>query len=71
MNGCVLEKFQENTRRIQMVDKFRELRRRRKRRYESRRRRNQEQLLNAKKETLRKLDALGRCPAWIKAEKGI
>jgi hypothetical protein len=54
-----------------MIDKFRELRRRRKRRYESRRRRNQEQLLNAKKETLRKLDALGRCPAWIKAEKGI
>ena len=54
-----------------MVDKFRELRRRRKRRYESRRRRKQEQLLNAKKETLRKLDALGRCPAWIKAEKGI
>jgi hypothetical protein len=54
-----------------MVDKFRELRRRRKRRYESRRRRNQEQLLNAKKETLRKLDSLGRCPAWIKAEKGI
>ena len=54
-----------------MVDKFRELRRRRKRRYESRRRRKQEMLLNAKKETLRKLDSLGRCPAWIKTEKGI
>ena len=54
-----------------MIDKFRELRRRRKRRYESRRRRKQEQLLNAKKETLRKLDAIGRCPAWIKAERGI
>jgi len=54
-----------------MVDKFRELRRRRKRRYESRRRRKQEMILNAKKETLRKLDSLGRCPAWIKTEKGI
>lgn len=54
-----------------MIDKYSELRSRRKRKYESRRRRNQEQLLNAKKETLRKLDAMGRCPAWIKVEKGI
>jgi hypothetical protein len=54
-----------------MIDKKHELRRRRKRKYESRRRRKQEQLLNAKKETLRKLDAIGRCPAWIKTEKGI
>ena len=71
MNGCELEKLVNNIRRIQMIDKLRELRRRRKRRYESRRKRNQEQLLNAKKETLRKLDAVGRCPLWIKTEKAI
>jgi len=54
-----------------MVDKFRELRRRRKRRYESRKLKRQQEFLNAKKETLRKLDAIGCCPAWIKVEKDI
>lgn len=54
-----------------MVNKFRELNRRRKRRYESRKKARQAQLLNAKKETLRKLEAQDRLPAWVKAEKGI
>ena len=52
-----------------MIDKFRELRRRRKRKYEARRLREQGKLLAAKKETLRKLDAIGRCPQWVKEIK--
>ena len=54
-----------------MVNKFRELRRRRKRKYESRKKSRQAELLNAKKDTLRKLETLDRLPAWVKAEKGI
>jgi len=54
-----------------MVNKFRELRRRRKRKYESRKKTRQAELLNAKKDTLRKLESLDRLPAWVKAEKGI
>ena len=54
-----------------MVNKFRELNRRRKRRYESRKKARQTELLNAKKETLRKLEAQDRLPSWVKAEKGI
>jgi hypothetical protein len=54
-----------------MIDKMRELRRRRKRRYESRRLKRQEPLLNAKKETLRKLEERGILPLWIKREKQI
>jgi hypothetical protein len=50
---------------------MRELRRRRKRRYESRRLKRQEPLLNAKKETLRKLEERGILPLWIKREKQI
>lgn len=49
-----------------MVNKFRELRKRRKRRYESRKLKNQQSLLNAKKETLRKLEDKGILPTWIK-----
>ena len=52
-----------------MVNKFRELRRRRKRKYEARRLREQGKLLAAKKETLRKLDAIGQCPQWVKEIK--
>jgi hypothetical protein len=52
-----------------MVNKFRELRRRRKRRYESRKLKRQQELLNAKKETLRKLDDAGILPTWIKTTK--
>jgi hypothetical protein len=54
-----------------MIDKMRELHRRRKRRYESRRLKRQEPLLNAKKETLRKLEERGILPLWIKREKQI
>lgn len=54
-----------------MIDKFCELRQRRKRKREARRYRNQEQLLKAKKDTLRTLDLIGRCPAWVKNERGI
>ena len=54
-----------------MINKFRELNRRRKRKYEARKKTRQAELLNAKKETLRKLEALDRLPAWVKAEKGI
>jgi hypothetical protein len=54
-----------------MVDKFRELRRRRKRRYESRKLKRQGELLNAKKETLRKLEDRGILPLWVKREKQI
>jgi hypothetical protein len=54
-----------------MVNKFRELRRRRKRRYESRKLKRQSELLNAKKETLRKLEDRGILPLWIKKEKQI
>jgi hypothetical protein len=52
-----------------MINKFRELRRRRKRKYEARKLKRQEGLLNAKKETLRKLEDHGILPAWIKEEK--
>jgi len=54
-----------------MVNKFRELRRRRKRRYESRKLKRQSELLNAKKDTLRKLEDRGILPLWIKREKQI
>lgn len=52
-----------------MVNKFRELRRRRKRKYEARKLKRQANLLNAKKETLRKLGDRGILPSWIKEEK--
>lgn len=52
-----------------MVNKFRELRRRRKRRYESRKLKRQQELLNAKKETLRKLEDKGILPTWVKHVK--
>ena len=54
-----------------MINKFRELNRRRKRKYEARKKTRQTALLNAKKETLRKLESLDRLPAWIKTERGI
>lgn len=54
-----------------MIDKMRELRRRRKRRYESRKLKRQSELLNAKKETLRKLEERGILPLWVKREKQI
>lgn len=54
-----------------MIDKMRELRRRRKRRYESRKLKRQSELLNAKKDTLRKLEERGILPLWIKQEKKI
>jgi hypothetical protein len=54
-----------------MVDKFREMRRRRKRKYESRKRVRQAELLNAKKDTLRKLDEINRLPVWVKTQKGL
>ena len=54
-----------------MIDKMRELRRRRKRKYEARRLKRQEPLMNAKKETLRKLEERGILPLWIKRERQI
>ena len=54
-----------------MINKMRELRRRRKRRYESRKLKRQSELLNAKKETLRKLEERDILPLWVKREKQI
>ncbi len=52
-----------------MVNKVHKLRCKQKRQHESRKMREQSLLLNAKKETLRKLESEGCLPLWIKAQK--